>query len=133
MKKPELSIQVKRSETGLGLFAKEPIAKGARIIEYTGERIGLDEANRRGGMYLFEVTPKRFIDGKGRENTARYINHACGKAANCDVDIMAGRIWIYARKNIKAGEQLSYDYGKEMFDAYIKPRGCKCARCQGLV
>lgn len=133
MKKPDLSIQVKRSSTGLGLFAKQPIAKGERIIEYTGERIGLDEANRRGGMYLFEVNPKRFIDGRGRENTARYINHACGRAANCDVDIKAGRIWIYAKKNIKQGEELSYDYGKEMFDAYIKPRGCKCARCAGAV
>lgn len=129
MKKSELNLKVKRSATGLGLFAMESIAKGTKIIEYTGEKIGLDEANRRGGMYLFEINPKTFIDGKSRKNTARYINHACGSAANCDIDIKAGRIWINARKNIKPGDELCYDYGKEMFDAYIKPYGCRCAKC----
>lgn len=133
MKNSGLSVQVKRSLSGLGLFAIEPIAKGTRIIEYIGEKISLDEANRRGGMYLFEINPKRFIDGKSRKNTARYINHSCGRAANCKVDITAGRIWVIAKKNIKEGEELSYDYGKEMFDAYIKPYGCRCARCAGTV
>ncbi len=129
MKQSTLDLKVKKSVTGLGLYAMEPIAKGTKVIEYTGEKIGLDEANRRGGMYLFEITPKWFIDGKDRKNLARYINHACGSAGNCTVDVKAGRIWIIARKNIKAGEELSYDYGKEMFDAYIKPHGCKCAKC----
>lgn len=129
MKKSAPLIKVKKSVTGLGLFAMEPIAKGTTIIEYVGDVISLDEANRRGGMYLFEVNPNRFIDGKSRENKARYINHNCGSAANCTVDIKANRIWIIARKNIKPGDELSYDYGKEMFDAYIKPHGCKCPKC----
>ena len=130
MKKSTLNLKVKKSATGLGLFALEPIAKGTRVIEYTGEKINLDEANRRGGMYLFEINSKWFIDGKGRENLARYINHTCGSAANCTVDVKAGRIWIVARKNIKEGEELNYDYGKDMFNAYIKPHGCKCAKCK---
>ncbi len=129
MKKPNLNLQVKRSVTGLGLFAMEPIAKGTKVIEYTGEKINLDEANRRGGMYLFEINSKWFIDGKDRKNIARYINHACGAAGNCEVDVKGGRIWIISRKNIRQGEELSYDYGKEMFDAYIKPHGCRCAKC----
>lgn len=129
MKKSDLNLKVKKSASGLGLFATEPISKGTRIIEYTGEKIGLDEANRRGGMYLFEITPRTFIDGKTRTNTARYINHACGSAANCDIDIKSGRIWIHARKNIKPGDELCYDYGKDMFEAYIKPHGCRCAKC----
>lgn len=130
MKKADVSLKVKKAAAGLGLFALEPIAKGTRIIEYVGDIIDLDEANRRGGMYLFEVNPKKFIDGRDRKNIARYINHACGRAANCDVEIKAGRIWINAKKNIQGGEELSYDYGKEMFDAYIKPHGCRCARCK---
>ena len=129
MKNAELSLKVKRSVTGLGLFATAPIAKGTRIIEYKGDKINLDEANRRGGMYLFEINPKWFIDGKNRQNKARYINHTCGSGANCTVDIIAGRIWIIARKNIPAGAELTYDYGREMFDAYIKPYGCKCVKC----
>ena len=132
MKKINLNLKVKKSATGLGLFAMEPIAKGTKIIEYTGEKINLDEANRRGGMYLFEINSKWFIDGKGRENRARYINHTCGSAANCTVDVKAGRIWIIARKNIKEGDELNYDYGKEMFNAYIKPHGCKCAKCKPI-
>ncbi|MFN8287702.1 MAG: SET domain-containing protein-lysine N-methyltransferase [Chitinophagales bacterium] len=129
MKKTDVQLKVKRGASGLGLFAMEPIAKGQRIIEYTGEKINEDEANRRGGMYLFELNSKWYIDGKDRKNTARYINHACKSAANCDIDIKAGRIWVFAKKNIKEGEELSYDYGKEMFDAYIKPYGCRCAKC----
>ena len=131
MKKQDELLKVKRSATGLGLYTLQPIAKGTRIIEYTGEKISLDEANRRGGMYLFEINSKWYIDGKGRQNKARYINHSCGSAANCTIDIKAGRIWVIARKNIEAGAELSYDYGKEMFDAYIKPHGCKCAKCSG--
>lgn len=129
MKKTDLDLKVKKSVTGLGLYTMEPIAKGMRVIEYTGEKITVDEANKRGGMYLFELNSKWLIDGKDRSNTARYINHACGSAANCDVDIKGGKIWISARKNIKEGEELCYDYGKEMFNEYIKPHGCKCAKC----
>ncbi len=132
MKKGEVSLKVKKAAAGLGLFAQEPIAKGTRIIEYVGEKINEDEANRRGGMYLFEINSKWFIDGKDRKNTARYINHACGRAANCEVDIKAGRIWISAKKNIQPGEELCYDYGKEMFDAYIKPHGCRCGKCSAV-
>ena len=133
MNKSDLKLKVKKTITGLGLFAMEPIAKGTRIIEYTGEKITVDEANRRGGMYLFEINSKWLIDGKDRKNTARYINHACGSAGNCKIDVKAGRIWIIAKKNIKAGDELSYNYGKAMFDAYIKPQQCKCAKCKPVV
>jgi|ERR1043165_6811784 SET domain-containing protein len=133
MKKSDFNLKVKKAAYGLGLFAMEPIPKGIRIIEYTGEKITVDEANRRGGMYLFEITSKWYIDGKGRQNTARYINHACRGAANCDIEIKGGRIWVFAKKNIEAGEELAYDYGKEMFNAYIKPHGCRCAKCKAAV
>jgi SET domain-containing protein len=39
------------------------------------------------------------------------------------------RVLIYARRNIRPGEELSYDYGKEYFEELIRPVGCKCARC----
>lgn len=132
MKKTGASVHVKKAASGLGLFAAEPIARGARIIEYKGDKINEDEANRRGGMYLFELNSKWYIDGKDRKNTARYINHACKPIGNCDIDIKNGKIWIIAKKNIKEGEELTYDYGKEMFDAYIKPKGCRCAKCTTL-
>jgi SET domain-containing protein len=119
----------KRSSAGLGLFAGEDIAKGQLIIEYTGERISDEEADRRGGKYLFILTETLVIDGKGRENTARYINHACKPNAEAEHDEEDDRIYIRAKKNIKAGEEITYHYGKDYFNMMIKPEGCKCASC----
>lgn len=120
-------VQVKRSSSGLGLFARVPIAKGAFVIEYVGEELTREEANKRGGKYLFETSSRRVIDGKGRANVARYINHAC--RPNCEVEIKKGRVLIFAKRAIKKGEEINYDYGKEYFEAYIKPHGCVCLSC----
>lgn len=120
--------KVKKSKTGLGLYADEDIKKGSFIIEYKGEKIDHAEADRRGGKYLFEINPRVTIDGKGRENTARYVNHAC--KPNAEVDIKKERIYISAIKNIKKGEEINYDYGKEYWDEFIKPHGCKCDSCE---
>jgi SET domain-containing protein len=43
------SLSVKRSKSGLGVFANEPIAKGEFVLEYTGETISAEEADKRGG------------------------------------------------------------------------------------
>ncbi len=122
-------LKVKRSGSGLGLFALSPIKKGDFIIEYTGERISEDEANRRAGQYLFTVTDDVTIDGRGRENTARYINHSCRPNAEAEKDEEELKVRIFARRNIKEGEEISYDYGKEHWEYHIKPYGCRCEKC----
>lgn len=122
-------VMVKRSSAGLGLFAGEDLVKDQLIIEYTGERIDEAEADRRGGKYLFTVTDNLFIDGKARENTARYLNHSCRPNAEAEHETTEDRIFIRAAKRIKAGEEITYHYGKEYFDTLIKPLGCKCAHC----
>ena len=81
-----MDYTVKKSRTGLGLFASRPYKKGEFVIEYVGDIIDQEEANRRGGQYLFEVNRKITIDGSLRSNVARYINHAC-KGENCEVRI----------------------------------------------
>jgi hypothetical protein len=58
---------------------------------------------------------------------ARYINHSC--RPNAEALISKGRVWIWSRRNIKAGEEIAYDYGKEYFEGVIKPIGCKCEKC----
>jgi hypothetical protein len=118
---------VQRTPIGLGLFTRSPIRKGALVVEYTGALLPAEEAYRRGGRYLFEVNSRWIIDGKGRENISRYINHSC--RPNCEPRTRGMRVLIYARRNIRPGEELSYDYGKEYFDELIRPVGCKCARC----
>ena len=120
---------VKKSSAGLGLFAATDFKKGDLVIEYTGERITEAEANRRGGKYLFELNDDWTIDGKGRENTARYLNHAC--KPNCEPELSEDetQVFIYAKRNIKAGEELTYNYGKMYFDEYIGKENCRCAAC----
>jgi SET domain-containing protein len=118
---------IKRTRTGLGLFALEPIAKGTRIIEYTGPRITNEEFERREGKYFFGINSKWTIDGSPRSNIARYINHSC--RPNAEALISGGRVWIWSRKKIKAGEEIAYDYGKDYFEDIIKPMGCRCEKC----
>jgi SET domain-containing protein len=123
------SLLVKRGSHGLGLYTKIPIKKGVYIIEYTGERISSDEANRRGGQYLFELNDNWTIDGKGRENKARYINHSC--IPNCEAELSSNetRVFIRAKRNIAAGEELTYNYGKDFWKTYIASKGCRCKKC----
>lgn len=127
-KKKGVKVLVKRSSAGLGLYAGEPIKRGQFVIEYVGNIITNDEADRKGGRYLFEIDDKKTIDGTPRWNTARYINHRC-TLANCEPIDDGGRIMITAKRAIKPGEELTYDYGKEYFNDIIKPEGCRCADC----
>ena len=123
----KFKLKVKRSRSGLGLYTEEPIKRGSFIIEYYGPILTNKERDVVGGKYLFETSYNRTIDGSGRYNTARYANHCC--QPNCEVEIIRGRVYILAKRNIKKGEELTYDYDKEYFDAYIKPNGCKCVSC----
>ena len=120
-------LLVKRSSAGLGLFAGEDIPKGTCLIEYKGRVISKDEEYSSRSKYLFEVHSRMTIDGQARSNTARYINHSC--KPNADPEIRNRRIFIMAIKNIKAGEEICYDYGQEYFKEHIGPYGCRCQAC----
>lgn len=121
------NLAVKRSKTGLGLFTETPIKRGGFVVEYTGRILSREEADDKGGRYLFDVSSRRAIDGTSRKNIARYINHSC--RPNCEADARRGRIFVFTKRKIREGEELLYDYGKEYFDEYIKPRGCRCETC----
>jgi hypothetical protein len=120
-------VRVKRSAAGKGLFAEEAIPKGARILEYTGRAVPQAERLKDWGKYYFEVGKNKVIDGNIPSNVARYINHSC--APNCEADGPEGKVYIWALRNIKPGEELTYDYGEEYFDKHLKPKGCRCAKC----
>lgn len=121
-------LKVKRASAGRGLFALDPIPKGACIIEYFGRTLTKEEEFTSRSRFLFEVTEKKTIDGWNKENTARYINHSC--RPNCEIEIHGARVFVMAKRTIKPGEELAYDYGKEYFDDFIKRIGCKCLKCQ---
>jgi SET domain-containing protein len=119
---------VKRTSTGLGLFALTPIPAGERIIEYTGPLVSNEEvARRKTGKYFLGVNTKWSIDGSPRSNLARYINHSC--SPNAEALISGRRVWIWSKRKIKAGDEITSDYGKEYFDEHIKPVGCRCQKC----
>jgi uncharacterized protein len=122
-------LRVRKSSAGKGLFVEEQIPKGACIIEYVGRPATLEEMARDDGKYLFWTSKFAMINGNIPANTARYINHSC--VPNCEADGPPGRVFILARRAIKPGEELTYDYGKEYFEKHIKPRGCRCTRCAG--
>jgi SET domain-containing protein len=112
---------------GLGLFSRVAIPVGSFVAEYTGKRISTKEADALPTRYLFEIDREWTIDGSPRSNIARYINHAC--EPNCEADVKDGRIMLFAKRDIEAGEELTFDYGKEYFDEFIKPGGCRCISC----
>ena len=122
-------VLVQPASAGMGLFAGEDIRKDQLIIEYTGDRITAEEADRRGGRYVFEVTDNLVIDGSDTKNTARYINHACYPNAEAEHEITEDRIYIRAAQNIRKGEEITISYGETYITDLIAPEGCKCATC----
>lgn len=131
----KVQIRVGRSHIdGKGAFAAQPITQGTRIIEYTGERISRQEATERlaqGNVYVFFCNTRYDIDGNTPQNPARYINHSCDP--NCESDIIAGRIWISALRDIREGEELSYDYGYELDGYEQRPCRCGAKNCCGYI
>jgi SET domain-containing protein len=127
-----------------GIFARCDIPNDTPIIEYVGEKITKAESKRRGdalidkskktgcaAVYVFTLNQRHDIDGAKGRNPARYINHSC--APNCEAFIIRGRIWIYSLREIKAGEELTYNYG---FDADTwDEHPCRCGfdRCVGFI
>jgi SET domain-containing protein len=129
---------------GRGVFATRTIRKGTTILEYRGERTTWKIARARPDSdpdnphhtFIFEVADGSVIDADVRGNAARWINHSC--APNCDTyEDDEGRVYIEARRTIRAGEELTYDY-QLSYDGRIGPRvlaayECRCgaARCRG--
>jgi hypothetical protein len=121
----EAGVVARRSRAGLGLFAEASFRRGQKIIEYKGPLIpGKIAENITNNRYLFDVNSRWTIDGRGRENMARYANHSC--KPNAESEIRGKRVFIFALKKILPGEEITYDYGKEYFEEYIKTHSCRC-------
>jgi SET domain-containing protein len=125
---PRRPYRLGRSRTGFGLFATRPIKKGDFIIQYWGPRITNDKADELDNRYLFEISKRWTIDGSPRRNIARYINHSC--RPNAESDVVKGKILITAVKNIAPGDEITYDYGRDHFNGFIKSKGCQCVKCR---
>ena len=121
-----------------GLYAATNIKKNTKIIEYKGKIITVKETETNPkfdndkAIYLFNLNKKYDLDGDFKYNTARLINHSCDP--NCEVDGVGLKLWIYAIKDIKKNEELTYDYGFS-FDKDYKDFPCRCGakKCVGFI
>jgi len=130
---------------GSGGFATRPIPRGTRVVEYTGERIGHAEADaryddasmRRHHTFLFTVDRDTVIDAAVGGGPARFLNHSC--EPNCAPVVEGGRVFIVARRDIRSGEELTYDYAYARTGGADEKHGdryaCRCgaARCRGTL
>jgi SET domain-containing protein len=130
---------------GKGVFVVRAIPKNTRIIEYSGERISWDKAQNLPPndpknphhTFFFSLDDGMVINAGVNGNEARWINHSC--APNCETRDYRGRIYVYALRNLKKGEELFYDYRLEPADrrtkALEKLFRCDCgsAACRGTM
>ena len=122
-----------------GLYASKMIKAGEKIIEYKGKLISKKESQQNPkfdnskDIYLFNINKKWDLDGAWSFNTARLINHSCDP--NCEVEGKGLKLWISAIKDIKKGEELSYDYGFSYSKEEIENFVCRCGskNCCGYI
>ena len=143
-----LTYAVRRSAIhGKGVIATRTIRRGRKIVEYKGERITWEEAERRYPedpipyhTFLFEIGDGSYcLDAQKRGSAARWINHAC--KPNCEVEEDEDeRVFIIARRKIEKGEELTYDYNLTNDESMPKkekqrryPCWCGAKKCRGTM
>jgi len=129
-------VRVERSAIhGNGVFAAAPIGSGTEILEYTGEIISKEESARRceaGNYFIFTLDERHDLDGAVDSNPARFINHSC--EPNCEaLQDADNRIWITAKRDIAADEELSFNYGYDLESWREHVCRCGAANCLGYI
>lgn len=129
---------------GTGVFAARDLRQGERIVEYRGELITKEESERRGlalmdrskkdggaAVYIFTLDDEWDLDGDQEDNDARLINHSCDP--NCEAWNYDNRLFIEAARDIRAGEELSFNYGFSVDTWEDHPCRCGTSKCAGFI
>ena len=134
-------IEVRESAVhGRGVYATHFIRKGTRIMEYTGQRVSWGDApddENDPHTFNFGLENGEVINPEIGGNDARWINHCCDP--NCEAIEEDNRIFIYAMRDIEAGEELFYDYAMEIDEPITEESerkfACHCgtANCRGTM
>lgn len=121
---------------GWGVRALQDIPKGAFVCEYVGELItGAEATKRNDDTYLFDLESQGSdycLDGRYFGNVARFLNHSCEpnlialKVFVDHQDMNFPRIAFFARKEIRAFEELCFDYGLDFWLVKCQTILCTC-------
>ncbi|KAG2058022.1 hypothetical protein BDR06DRAFT_951156 [Suillus hirtellus] len=126
-----------------GLYAMERIARGEMVIEYVGEIIRAQVADKRekvyerqgiGSSYLFRIDEDLVVDATKKGNLGRLINHSCDPNCTAKIITINGekKIVIYAKQDIELGDEITYDYHFPIEQDKI-PCLCGSAKCRGYL
>ena len=136
-------LSVKRSHIhGWGLYLKVNLERDEPIVEYMGEVVRQCVADKRerhyeasgvGSCYLFRLDRNEIVDATRRGNLGRFINHSCDPnayARTIQLDARTKKIVIFSRRDMHAGEEVTYDYKFPIEDDKIV---CLCGStsCRG--
>ena len=119
---------------GTGLFAARALGPGTTLIEYVGRKIDKQESQHQcqlNNPYIFYLDDTCDLDGNVEWNPARFINHSCNP--NCDAELVDGRIWIVTNRPVRAGEEITFDYGYDAEDYLEYPCRCGAPNCRGYI
>jgi len=129
---PIVNTESAAPKSGLASTPPNPSGKREYIVMYRGRRIRNAEADKARSArlrYMFEINSRWTIDGSRRWNVARYVNHSC--RPNAEAIERRGPIIVYcARRKIKPDEEITVDYGKDYFAAFIGKSRCRCPKCR---
>ncbi|KAM5545913.1 hypothetical protein V8D89_000039 [Ganoderma adspersum] len=126
-----------------GLYAMEKINRGDLVIEYVGEVIRAQVADKRekayerqgiGSSYLFRIDEDLVVDATKKGNLGRLINHSCDPNCTAKIITISGekKIVIYAKQDIELGSEITYDYHFPIEQDKI-PCLCGSAKCRGTL
>jgi len=119
---------------GMGGFARVDISAGDRVIEYVGRKIDKQESLLQCELdnpCIFHLVDQHDIDGNVEWNPARFLNHSC--SPNSEAQEIDGRIWIIALRDIKAGEEITFNYNYDLQDYQEHPCRCGASNCVGYI
>jgi SET domain-containing protein len=119
---------------GRGGFARRNVPKGTRLLEYLGKRIDKQESARlceQNNVYIFSLNEHEDIDGDVDWNPARFLNHSC--SPNCEAELQEDRIWLVATRDIRAMEEITFNYGFDLENYRDYPCLCGSPNCVGFI
>lgn len=131
-------LREKKSHVGNGTFAGKLIKKDELIAVFGGHVISLDDEKKLPSS-LSDIAiqiEKKFVIGpinSVNANNGDFFNHSCDANAG-----IKGQISLYAMRDIKKDEEVSFDYGTVLFTTNKKPTykmNCLCGakNCRGVI